>query len=169
MNAQEQHSNMVRKLAKGGDEILRSLHGRKAHLMHMCIGLTDEYFELLLATDTENLLEELGDVMFYLEGLRFPYENDLGPCNCRMRIAEALCGLQRLVKRHVFYEQDLDCQLLSNAYFSILAWLRKQAEARGWTLDEVRIANMEKLSKRYPNFQYTDERAKERADKAGQD
>lgn len=74
------HADMVEKLAKSGEEILVSMDGDKAHLMHMMMGVCGEAGELLDAIkkhiaydkplDRENVIEELGDIEFYLEGLR---------------------------------------------------------------------------------------------------
>jgi NTP pyrophosphatase (non-canonical NTP hydrolase) len=75
-----EHSEMVRGLAKSGDTIAAELTGHDAHLIHMAIGISGEAGELLDAIkkravyrkelDRENVIEELGDIEFYLEGLR---------------------------------------------------------------------------------------------------
>lgn len=77
---QLEHSNMVGTLAKPGDAILESLTPAKCHLFHMIMGISGEAGELLDAIkkyvaynkplDIENVIEELGDIEFYLEGLR---------------------------------------------------------------------------------------------------
>lgn len=74
------HSEMVKALAKSGDIIASELTGEDAHLLHMAIGVSGEAGELLDAIkkptiyrkpiDRENVVEELGDLEFYLEGLR---------------------------------------------------------------------------------------------------
>lgn len=74
------HSDMVRALAKDGATIAQEIDGQDAHLMHMAIGVSGEAGELLDAIkkkliyrkplDMENILEELGDIEFYLEGIR---------------------------------------------------------------------------------------------------
>jgi NTP pyrophosphatase (non-canonical NTP hydrolase) len=76
----EQHREMVRALAKPGDDIAKDFDGHKAHLMHMLIGLAGEVGELMDALkrpliyrsgwDFDNIVEELGDIEFYLQGLR---------------------------------------------------------------------------------------------------
>lgn len=73
-------SNMVRVLAKPGEDILSSLTPAKCHLWHMITGVQGEVGELTDALkkhiiygkelDRENVIEELGDVEFYLEGIR---------------------------------------------------------------------------------------------------
>lgn len=71
---------MVRALAKPGSEIATSMKANEAHLIHMVLGICGETGELLDAIkkaviykkpiDLANIIEELGDIEFYLEGLR---------------------------------------------------------------------------------------------------
>lgn len=75
----DHHENMVRMKAKPGVDILQSLTPEKCHLWHMATGLSTESGELLDAVkkhviynkplDIENVVEELGDVLFYLQGV----------------------------------------------------------------------------------------------------
>ncbi len=74
------YSDMVKSLAKPGQQILDEMDPAQMHLMHMVIGVSGEAGELLDAVkkstiyqkpiDRENVIEELGDIEFYLEGLR---------------------------------------------------------------------------------------------------
>lgn len=74
------HNDMVHTLTKPGVEILESMSPDKAHLVHMAMGLSGEVGELVdiikkhLAynrpLDYVHLVEELGDIEYYLEGLR---------------------------------------------------------------------------------------------------
>jgi NTP pyrophosphatase (non-canonical NTP hydrolase) len=74
------HSEMVTALVKPGDAIIASLTPEKAHALHMAVGISGESGELLDAVkkhviynkplDRENVIEELGDLEFYMEGLR---------------------------------------------------------------------------------------------------
>lgn len=114
----EKHRLMVLALAKTGEAIMSDFDNDKANLLHHAVGIAGEAGELLDAVkkhaiynkpvDRDNIIEELGDLEFYMAGVR-----------------EAL---------------DI---------------------SREYTLS----MNMEKLAKRYPNFQYTNERAQKRADK----
>ena len=71
---------MVAGLKKDGQQIIDSLTPEKADLTHMAIGVAGESAELLDAVkkhviynkplDVENVIEELGDIEFFLEGLR---------------------------------------------------------------------------------------------------
>ena len=81
---EQDHSLMVDSLAKCGDEIISSLTPESAHLWHMASALCGEAGELFDAVkksviygkdlDMENVVEELGDIEFYLEGLRSTLE-----------------------------------------------------------------------------------------------
>ncbi len=74
------HAEMVTALAKSGETIVAEISGNEAHMLHMAIGIAGESGELLDAVkknviyrkplDLENVIEELGDLEFYLEGIR---------------------------------------------------------------------------------------------------
>lgn len=74
------HPEMVATLVKPGEAILASITPKQCHELHMIIGISGEAGELLDALkkhiiyerdlDRENVIEELGDIEFYLEGLR---------------------------------------------------------------------------------------------------
>ena len=76
----EAYAKMVEALAKPGEAIVEEMTPFRAHLLHMAIGISGEAGELLDAIkkaviynkpiDRENVIEELGDLEFYMEGLR---------------------------------------------------------------------------------------------------
>lgn len=75
-----EHGEMVRVLAKPGQSIVGTLDAKKADLWHHATGVVGEAGELIDAIkkhviynkplDRENLVEELGDLEFYLQGIR---------------------------------------------------------------------------------------------------
>ena len=77
------HAEMVTALAKSGADIVDMLTPNDAHNLHMVLGISGEAGELLDAVkksiiyskpiDRENVVEELGDMEFYMEGLRQGY------------------------------------------------------------------------------------------------
>lgn len=77
---QTQYAQMVAALAKPGELIAAALTPEKAGMWHMATGISGEAGELLDAVkkhviynkplDRENAIEELGDLEFYMEGLR---------------------------------------------------------------------------------------------------
>src|SRR6266436_2194571 len=74
------HSEFVSKLVKPSKEIFLELNNSDCNLIHMILGICGESGELLDAIknkviyqkklDLENIIEELGDLEFYMEGLR---------------------------------------------------------------------------------------------------
>lgn len=74
------HPELVAALVKPGEDIRKSLTASDSNLIHMTLGICGEAGEILdtikKATiyrkdiDRENLVEELGDLEFYMEGLR---------------------------------------------------------------------------------------------------
>lgn len=113
-----EHKEMVKALAKPANEIVSSMTDKNASLIHMAMGISGESGEVLdlikkiviynKPIDLEKLVEELGDVEFYLEGLR----------------------------------QEL-----------------------GLNRDDILKSNIKKLSVRYNGLKYSDDAAKNRADK----
>lgn len=74
------HAEMVKVLRKPAMELVQEFTEFKADIVHMSIGISGEAGELLDAVkkcvmynkelDRVNVIEELGDIEFYLEGLR---------------------------------------------------------------------------------------------------
>ena len=74
------YAKFVGDLIKSGAQILLSLAPAKINMWHMATGISGEAGELLDAIkkhvvynkplDRENVIEELGDLEFYMEGLR---------------------------------------------------------------------------------------------------
>ena len=80
------HPELVAALAKDGKDILAGLTPEDCHIMHMALALPGEVGELIdpikksiiynKTLDLENVIEEMGDIEFYLEGLRQAYDID---------------------------------------------------------------------------------------------
>jgi len=74
------HPELVKSLVKPGRKILAEMSPSDANLTHMVIGISGEAGELLdtikkktiyqKELDMLNVVEELGDLEFYMEGLR---------------------------------------------------------------------------------------------------
>ena len=73
------YQQFVNSIVKPGDEIIRQITPQQAHLLHMAVGVSGEAGELLDAIkkhcvyqkqiDIKNVVEEAGDILFYLTGL----------------------------------------------------------------------------------------------------
>ena len=78
------HDDMVKKLFKNGDAILSTITSDQLTRLHAVVGISGEAGELLDAVkketmynkkpDIENIIEELGDLEFYMEALRQAYD-----------------------------------------------------------------------------------------------
>lgn len=74
------HPQLVAALVKPGSVIAANITANEADLLHMAVGVSGEAGELLDAVkkatiykkpiDRDNVVEELGDLEFYMEGLR---------------------------------------------------------------------------------------------------
>lgn len=84
MSLEKDHATMVTALCKSGAEIIDDLTPLKAHALHMAVGVSGEAGELLDAVkkfvvygkdlDRVNVVEEIGDIEFYLQGLRNAFD-----------------------------------------------------------------------------------------------
>jgi hypothetical protein len=150
----------------------------------MAIGLADELFELHTACDERdrpNILEELGDCLFYVEGI-----SCYGPITRAMlddfktdvtfkHDSQGIGLFFETVKRIVMYEEPLPKVNKGNgrthisnlmiAHNFLITYITGIASDWGFTLQDVRDANMCKLGVRYAQFEYSDQRAHDRADK----
>jgi len=108
------HSEMVRKTKKDPHVINLDLSDIKVDLIHMVIGISGEAGELLDAIkknavygkelNIDNVIEELGDLEYYLEGLRQALKLD------RQQILDA--NVTKLAKRYKDFEYS-DAQAIS--------------------------------------------------------
>lgn len=172
------HSELVAALKKPGAEILNQTTPQKADAQHMAIGIAGEVIELfdaILKGDKENVIEELGDIEFFLEGLR----QNLGIGRLEPKTLSApevsvaaartvVAGgnVLDLVKRWTIYNKPIDVDLL---VITILDLESSMDAVRGWfglSRDETIEHNTAKLSKRYATLSYSDKQAQDRADKA---
>lgn len=74
------YSEFVAALIKPPEELLKSLSPEQMNLIHMAMGISGEAGELLdtikkfaiynKPLDMTNIIEELGDLMFYIEGIK---------------------------------------------------------------------------------------------------
>lgn len=80
INLDKKFDEMTLALAKNGQDIINDLTPEKADLLHMVVGVSGEAGELLDAVkkaviynkemDLENVIEELGDLEFYMSKIR---------------------------------------------------------------------------------------------------
>ena len=68
------------------------------------------------------------------------------------------------VKKYTIYNKPVDHANIIEELGDLEYYMERLRKTCGITRRETLIANMNKLSKRYPNFKYSDQRAQERAD-----
>lgn len=152
--------------------------------MHMVLGLSGELLELMqaLAIDDPkekrvNVEEELGDMLFFLHGLRnhyglSPFTNNgladnslfktLG--NPVMELLNNVEALVTLVKKDVISEKDVNRELFTSHVRACELWMAYIAKTIGMQLCQLAESNMSKLNKRYKD-KFTTSEAQARADK----
>jgi len=84
------HAELVANLTKPGSAIKKEITPFDCHILHMAIGVSGEAGELLDAIKKaviyrkpialDNVIEELGDLEFYMEGLRTALQITRGQC-----------------------------------------------------------------------------------------
>ena len=191
------YSDMVSQLAKSGSDIIDQLNPSSAHLLHMAVGISGESSELLEAildvesfnhVDEENLMEELGDIEFYIEGLRqgvglerhdtinyqstdFSYHgvSFLGATLDFARLSLNAGKLLDDIKKMAIYVKPIDIDSVVRNLTEIELCLESIRQHFGILYYDCLEHNVEKLGKRYEGHNYSNEQAHERADKNATD
>lgn len=192
---------MVTDLVKPGADILKTLTPAKCNLLHMAMGISGEYLEIsqgLLGLhekltsgevdgngvpDRTNIIEELGDAVFFLEGtaqelglnvnaLKESHVN-AGMATGPLTFLNAAESILDITKKHVIYNKPLTDENVATLAASIgaaQASVEDLAESLEVPMEDVIEANMQKLLKgdtaRYKTGTYSDDQAQDRADKS---
>lgn len=181
------HHEMVTALAKPGQAIIDTLTPVKMHLLHMTIGLCSEVAELIdgivVSKGRNNIVEELGDAEFYMEGARqaieVTREQVLEMCytdtvdeayselfdDTIVGVTVAAGNLLDMVKKHVIYNKPLDVPAIVVHMAAVEYFLSEIRDGEIVSREETLTANIAKLGVRY-KAGYSDKAAHERADKA---
>lgn len=192
------HSELVTSLSKPGTEIAHSITASQAHLLHMAVGVVGEVAEIAQALrevvifrrqlELDNLLEEVGDTEFYLEGLRqglgLTFEK-LQDFKAELELPAKVEGIEHQmtlitfgltvasgmlidqIKKHVIYNKPLNIERISKELRTIDFFLEGVYASTGASRDTVLQLNIDKLTKRYGDS-YSDTKAQVRADKGEQ-
>ncbi len=169
------YDQMVRNLFKPMDT-------QAATVLHAAVGIAGEVAELLVANSIENLVEEMGDIEFYIEaafqatgGRNFPeliveghdmsHHQVFGTVGTAMSVTAG--RLLDVVKKAWVYNQDLNLDAVRYELLRLELMLGCLRELLSVRRPDVLGANQTKLGKRYPDGVYTDRDAQQRADKQG--
>lgn len=155
------------------------LGSNQEDIIHASIGLIGEAVELANFVDTENFVEELGDLEFYYEHAcqvirRIAAFGPQKPVDREELRSIELAPIERLIfwtgelldiaKKSWVYQKDMQSLNWSDPLGRIQIILSVLANQHGVTRLDVQEKNRAKLIKRYPSG-YTDAAAQARADK----
>lgn len=164
----------VRVLTKPGSSIRSELLMNEGEALHACLGLSSELSELVDNNGSENVLEEVGDSLFFLHMLANAYRLTVVPnvYSSTPGYDEQLLKLTLFVgvvvnqvKSTVIYRKPMNKVTLEANINRLAGMYINFAGNFGFTLEEVLVHNHAKLSKRYPNG-YNDTDGVLRKDKA---
>lgn len=148
---------------------------------HAATGIMGEVVELLFATDRKNLLEELGDLAFYLEHFHAAWKKltgreieqsvlseSLSFADCQQNLIAMAGELLDFTKKLWIYNKpwegmSSDVEMLVVEITSLCWEMSAFLGIADW--EQVEKANQAKLTLRYPQG-YSDAAAQARADKA---
>jgi len=147
----------------------RTLSEVEFNLGHAALGLCTEYLEYVLHTDSNNLKEELEDLLWYM--IFTAYWVDVNVNNLPDRIeqapestfAEELEEFVSLIKKHVYYGKNMTREL-TISFHSLWRVFIYTCQLHEAPIDELISANMIKLNKRY-TANFTQEESVARKDK----
>ncbi len=196
------HPDLVRALVKPPMDIIATLAPETVDLWHAATGIAGETGELLEAlvgdpktmdilgqapcesgiVDLDNIVEELGDIEFYMEQLRQRVGMDRNPdvdsdamliplsigrlLFNAAHIAAAGTAVLDAVKKAAVYNKALDLEALADAMVRLDLFMGSIRFQFALSREQVLTANIAKLSKRYAALTYSDAAAHERADKS---
>ena len=164
--------------AKLGQDILDSLTPEKCHLLHMAYGVIGEAGEALDADGKEHLLEECGDMEFYLQGMTLN-GSQIGVTNytgtlkvyhetiissLQEKLVVETAKLADALKKPLLYNKEFDYLKINDHWFTVHYFLESIYALLGTTRQAVIAANVDKLNKRYVKG-YSDTEAQQRNDK----
>lgn len=163
------YSDMVAKLAKPGSQIMEGLTDDSLHILHMAVGIMGEVVELeegITNHDMENIIEELGDIEFYLTGLSMSVL--MVKCIGVKRKTDIVFTAGKILdhaKKHSVYCQPITVAL-GIAMGELRFILDNMYKDFNISRDLVLQSNMDKLAVRYgEKFEYTNAAAQRRDDK----
>ena len=183
------YENMVEAVCKPmGSMVMDFLHsavgvvGEVAELVEAAnkIGTWKEDFMPRFPEHREPLLEELGDALFYItkallmlnktgsDALAGSPPSLLRDNECSGSVGFLVFSghYLDLIKKSWAYNEPLDLEKIQQTVFNVYRVLVDVASEWDFTIADLKLANMQKLGKRYPNFVYSDKAAQQRADKA---
>lgn len=163
--------------------LFKPMGSQAATVLHAAVGIAGEVAELLVANSIENIVEEMGDIEFYVEaafqhtggrdfeeiiveGHDMAHHQVFSTVGIAMSVSAG--RLLDLVKKAWVYEQELNLRAVRYELLRLEIMLGAMRELISVQRSDVLGANQAKLGKRYPQGVYTDRDAAARADKQGE-
>jgi NTP pyrophosphatase (non-canonical NTP hydrolase) len=167
--------------AKRTESIVLGLNDLSLRLLHSSMGLATEIIEFnetyhkngaLKQLDIVNLLEEIGDMFWYIaigcdifkinfSNIIFSLKNEKFDLDTRLysRIAENNIGaILDKCKRQIFYRKIIDEVEYKELYIEVIKNLYKLVISMGYEFEPLLQKNIDKLKARYPD-KYSDHNA----------
>jgi NTP pyrophosphatase (non-canonical NTP hydrolase) len=132
------------------------------NILHAAIGLATEIDELLDNYENEmdpiNLLEEVGDIYWYLAIFYREYPGSekinqflekKSPEKIVMDILKSILKIQDMIKKKLFYNKNIDSESLIGLVISINSNLSIYLEKYNLNIEDVWCKNINKLKARY--------------------
>ncbi len=85
--------------------------------------------------------------------------------HCALGVANEAGEIAGVIKSHTAHNKELDLEHLTEEMGDMEFYLQSIRKATGITREDCLRHNMEKLAKRYEDYQYSDRGAQDRADK----
>lgn len=168
-------------LAKRTESLVLGLNDLSLRLLHSSMGLATEIIEFnetyykegaLRQLDIVNLLEEIGDMFWYIaigcdilkinfSNIILELKNEKFELNTKLylRIAESNIGaILDKCKRQIFYRKIIDEIEYKQLYIEVIKNLYKLVISMGYDFEPVLQKNISKLKTRYPE-KYSDDNA----------
>lgn len=172
-------AQMVEDLVKDGEEIRLSLTAKKCDLLHMAVGVAGEASELTEAVyiaDIKNVIEECGDIEFYMQrlnvltgGLLLREEKADARVDALTCVNIEAGQVLDVVKKHVIYNKESAFDLIAPALQKLANALDQFYGCTYATKQQAMEHCLNKLLKgenaRYAAGTYSDEAAATRSDK----
>lgn len=127
---------------------------KTVRLLHAALGICTELAELEEVDTVVNLVEEIGDVYWYLAIADdiLSWQETIPYSTVVEESAMFYLGeIQDVIKRHIFYGKELDTVRISTAFKGIAWHLLDDLNKQGLRVEDSWEANIIKLEKRYPD------------------
>lgn len=166
------YSDFVASRTKSAHSIFMGIDDRKIQTMHGVWGIVGELQELAVHSSTTNLIEELGDILFYTQILQTEFQDQLAELDPKREtqtqrsIYAIAYDMMDHAKKFVIHGNESKVPLIVEALADFMLALSGYVGRKeiGLTVEQLQLLNQHKLTVRYPDG-YSDAAAAARADK----